>query len=469
MENGSGIIAETPPLDDLGPSLCKKKENADDGVDSLQVNGIVEDSLKVENLHSATPEDEASSIVVSESQSSNIVKKPGAERGDCARNTKTAKGEVGRKGPMSFPRNQRPGLSQCLSFPARGVSARGSRKITDEKQLKLDSKHTHTNGVETASVISNGSLTSTSRSNHPNRHAAAGVNSIDASSGSRISARRATMASMPSMRRSLPVKSGSAIATANSSTSDALQNSTRRSSVSGFSFRLDERAEKRKEFFSKLEEKIHAKEVEKTNLQAKSKESQEAEIKKLRESLTFKATPMPSFYQEPDPPKLELKKIPTTRPKSPKLGRHKSSVAATDNSPKGSGSCRSSGSGSCRSSFSSLDPSKSHGAGHPSSTGDSTSSKKPVRRSLSKLPSKKSSTTKPEGKPLGSKQKIELPENEGVKPCTEENQNKSIEDSTPETNPKIELLSSEAAVEGDKMIGNLSDPVASLNEVSVVG
>ncbi|PWZ08551.1 Protein WVD2-like 4 [Zea mays] len=57
----------------------------------------------------------------------------------------------------------------------------------------------------------------------------------------------------------------------------------RKSADAGFSFRLEERAEKRKE------------------------ESQEAEIKLLRKSLTFKATPMPSFYKE-QPPKVELKK-----------------------------------------------------------------------------------------------------------------------------------------------------------------
>ncbi|KAI5060016.1 hypothetical protein GOP47_0024436 [Adiantum capillus-veneris] len=86
----------------------------------------------------------------------------------------------------------------------------------------------------------------------------------------------------------------------------------------GFTFRSDERAKKRKEFYSKLQEKVNAKEEEKTKMQAKTEKEKEEALKLLRRSLTFKASPMPSFYQE-GPPTAEVKKIPTTQAISPKF------------------------------------------------------------------------------------------------------------------------------------------------------
>ncbi|KAK4763835.1 hypothetical protein SAY87_013273 [Trapa incisa] len=63
-----------------------------------------------------------------------------------------------------------------------------------------------------------------------------------------------------------------------------------------FRFKSEERAERRKEFYMKLEEKMHTKGAEINQIQERVQKKTEVEIKQFRKSLNFKANPMPSFY-----------------------------------------------------------------------------------------------------------------------------------------------------------------------------
>ncbi|KAK1389744.1 TPX2 domain-containing protein [Heracleum sosnowskyi] len=456
MESGTGIglVDESVVVDKaiVGDSVLGIKK--EEGEEVLCAEGDVENAVEGLDL---------SSGAVLESKMSN----PGEVSGVNSKNRKTSKRPTLNKA-TTMTRKEKPSLTQSPSFPDKGLGASAISKSVDAFPTQSSAKHSGVSRLKgEATRLANGTAASVSR------RASTGLSTKGAgrSAGS-ASIRQSTSASLPN-RQSMPQKPVSTNGTGicpppeGFSSADQPQKSNKatvpsteedgrstnssnvaaghsRSSGLGFSSRLEERAEKRREFFSKIEEKIHAKEEEKSNMQEKSKESQEAEIKTLRKSLKFKAAPMPSFYKEP-PPKVELKKMPTTRAKSPKLGRRKSSGGVVNNSLEG-------GSG--------VSP-------HVSREHDK-STKKTTRKSLSNVHSREPVSAKTEGGHGKLKQKATVAEGKVEKAsANEEEESKSQSVNPPDPEDLIDGESKNLSIQDDELLVNEANPPAQDNELIV--
>ncbi|KAK8627474.1 hypothetical protein V6N13_135085 [Hibiscus sabdariffa] len=122
-----------------------------------------------------------------------------------------------------------------------------------------------------------------------------------------------------------------------SKSSNASGTSTRSTSLCPFSFRCEERVEKRKEFFKKLEDKMNSKEAEKSQMQTKSKEKAKNDPKRFRQNTDVKAKSNEDSSHGSQIPHNYVKKITSSWPQSPKLGKpsHSTVQNATTRPPWG--------------------------------------------------------------------------------------------------------------------------------------
>lgn len=469
LQDEKCVVIEENHVEECLADSNKASQNADDlGEKVPNMNGKSE-AVKVNDGLDSSGDATKASVTAPPSKNSKTTKDSNAPSNGVSKITKAVKDKQ-LKSTNPSSRSQRVVLSQSLSFPARGSRGDGMKKSVDGLLVKKEAKNARENGTRAVPTFAtNGTVTSASALSRSSRRASAAVQPKEEIKHNSPSARRATLTSMPSVKQSSSGKLGSVNETVNCppsetslpvdkepipvttaqqiieeedahSTTSTTTPRSRKSGASGFAFRLDERAAKRKEFFTKLEEKIQAKEVEKTNLQAKSKENQEAEIKQLRKSMTFKATPMPNFYREP-PPKVELKKIPTTRAISPKLGRNKNSSSSVNNSSEGGPT---------------LSPRVNQNYSNKGSEKDVNVSKKPIRKSQPKVHSRETTASKAEAKSVKTKAKSATEEQQNQKECLREtdqsqdqneNTNQESETDAPEPIPHAhEIMPPEVAV-----------------------